>query len=46
MNTDFIAIGALIVAILLIGFLIFLSRKKVDFGLRTIIALVFGVILE
>lgn len=45
MNTDFIAIGALIVAILLIGFLIFLSRKKVDFGLRTIIALVFGVIL-
>lgn len=45
MNTDFMAIGALIVAILLIGFLIFLSRKKVDFGLRTIIALVFGVIL-
>lgn len=45
MNTDFIAIGALIVAILLIGFLIILSRKKVDFGLRTIIALAFGVIL-
>lgn len=45
MNIDYIAIGALAAAALLIGILVFLNKKKVDFGLRTIIALVFGVIL-
>ncbi|WP_066716406.1 dicarboxylate/amino acid:cation symporter [Clostridium sp. Marseille-P299] len=45
MSTDFIAIGALAAALLLIGILVFLSKRKVDFGLRTIIALVFGLVL-
>ncbi len=45
MSIDFLAIGALAAAILLIGVLAFLRKRKVDFGLRTIIALVFGVVL-
>lgn len=45
MNIDYIALGALGAAILLIGALIFLKKKKVDFGLRTIIALGFGILL-
>jgi Na+/H+-dicarboxylate symporter len=45
MSIDFLALGALGVAILLIGVLVFLSKKKVDFGLRTIVALVFGLVL-
>lgn len=42
MNIDFLAFGALAVAVLLIGVLVFLKKKNVDFGLRTIVALVFG----
>ncbi len=45
MNIDYLGIGALLAAILLIGVLAFLSKRKVDFGLRTIIALVFGLVL-
>ncbi len=45
MKADYPAIGALLAAIVLIGILAYLSRKKVDFGLRTIIALVFGLVL-
>jgi len=44
MNIDFIALGALGVAVLFIGGLVFLNKKKVDFGIRTIVALVFGLI--
>lgn len=42
MNIDFLALGALGAAIILIGALVFLRKKNVDFGLRTIIALIFG----
>lgn len=42
MSIDFLAIGALGAAVLLIGALIFFRKKNVDFGLRTIIALIFG----
>ncbi|MDU6265123.1 MAG: dicarboxylate/amino acid:cation symporter [Anaerocolumna aminovalerica] len=42
MSIDFLALGALGAAILLIGALVFLRKKNVDFGLRTIIALIFG----
>ncbi|HCL01296.1 MAG TPA: dicarboxylate/amino acid:cation symporter, partial [Lachnoclostridium phytofermentans] len=42
MNIDFLALGALGAAIVLIGALVFLRKKNVDFGLRTIIALIFG----
>lgn len=45
MNIDFIALGALGVAILLIGVLLFLKKKNVDFGIRTIVALVFGLVI-
>lgn len=42
MNIDFLALGALGAAILFIGALVFLRKKNIDFGLRTIIALLFG----
>jgi Na+/H+-dicarboxylate symporter len=42
MSIDFLALGALGAAITLIGALVFLRKKNVDFGLRTIIALIFG----
>ena len=45
MSINFIALGALGAALLLIGVLVFLKKKKVDFGLRTIIALGFGILL-
>lgn len=45
MNIDYLAIGALVVALLLIGVLVFLHKKHVNFGLRTIIAMVFGILL-
>lgn len=45
MSTDFLALGALALAILFIGILVFLNKRKVDFGLRTIIALVLGIAL-
>lgn len=45
MNIDFLAWGALGTGIFLIAVLVFLKKKKVDFGIRTIIALVFGLII-
>lgn len=42
MNIDFLALGALGAAIIFIGALVFLRKKNIDFGLRTMIALIFG----
>ncbi len=43
MNIDLLALGALGAAVILIGFLVFLNKKNVDFGIRTIVAMVFGI---
>ncbi len=45
MNIDFLALGALGVTILSIGGLVFLNKRNVDFGIRTIIAMVIGLII-
>ena len=45
MNIDFLALGALGVTVLFIGALVFLSKRNVDFGVRTIIAMVIGLIM-
>ena len=43
MNIDFLALGALGAALILIGALALLRKKQVNFGIRTIIAMVFGI---
>ncbi len=45
MNIDFLSLGALVLGIIFIAALIFLYKKKVDFGIRTIVALIFGLII-
>ncbi|WP_230406811.1 dicarboxylate/amino acid:cation symporter [Blautia liquoris] len=45
MEVNYLDILALLTAILLIGVLVFLARKKVDFGVRTILALGLGIVL-
>ncbi|MBP3241078.1 MAG: dicarboxylate/amino acid:cation symporter [Oribacterium sp.] len=45
MEINALEIGALITALVLFGVLYLLKRKDVDFGIRTLIATVFGVIL-
>lgn len=45
MIIDFLALGALVLAIIFIGGLVFLKKKNIDFGIRTIVALVFGLII-
>ena len=45
MAIEGLSLGALLVAIVVIGLLSFLKKKGVDFGLRTIIALVLGLIV-
>lgn len=45
MNLDLTLFAALGFAILLIGILVYLAKRGVDFGVRTIIALVLGIVL-
>ncbi len=45
MEINVLEIGALITALSLFGVLYFLKRKHVDFGIRTLIATAFGVII-
>ena len=45
MEINVLEIGALITAFALFGALYFLKRKHVDFGIRTLIATAFGVII-
>jgi Na+/H+-dicarboxylate symporter len=45
MNIDYLALGALALAILFIAGLIFLNKKNIDFGVRTIVALFLGLII-
>ena len=45
MEINVLEIGALISALALFGVLYFLKRKHVDFGIRTLIATAFGVLL-
>ena len=45
MEINVLEIGALITALVLFGVLYFLKRKDVDFGIRTLIATAFGVII-
>jgi len=46
MNLDITSFSALGFAILLIGFLVYLAKKGVDFGIRTIIALALGILFR
>ncbi len=43
MNIDFLALGALGAALILIGALALLHKKHVNFGIRTIVAMIFGI---
>ena len=45
MNIELLSLVALGVAFLFIGVLVYLAKKNIDFGIRTIIALVFGLII-
>lgn len=45
MNIDYMALGALGLTIVFFIGLIYLGRRKVDFGIRTIVALFFGLIV-
>ena len=45
LEINILEIGALITALALFGVLYFLKRKHVDFGIRTLIATAFGVII-
>ncbi|MDF2905177.1 MAG: sodium:dicarboxylate symporter [Herbinix sp.] len=43
MNINILNLGALGVALVLIGVLVYLKKKHVNFGVRTIVAMIFGI---